>query len=331
MDLISYKKKMIPVISACAIFNIGILFLINYLVHYGAGKALFVTLILNVLCNGVFLNYSSRYIALRFNDTLLEKKSNKFLVFVLFASALFVPVWGIYFLYKTFQNIEPNTLNLKQLILFRYIPIIGTTILLIFTIPNGKNERYVPKRILYTLTPAMVNYAADTAFEYKRIFNFNDNIKMICPDEMTRPDCFISKVKERNKEKTLNISEIILYVALDAKEIFNLKTRMAKDENQKIIPAQLILKHNLEMLTFACFRSRPIMKFGIPLTSLFLGNIDLALIEIVDELIHQKLLKTAIPTLAKIAESGNKSADMSEYINMLSEFKNTNCYKRTEF
>lgn len=102
---------------------------------------------------------------------------------------------------------------------------------------------------------------------------------------------------------------------------------------KKILPlmAAMAIKHNVELLRMNCSRAEPIWNYGIPITSFFIGNLELSLIEIIDEIIHRKLFNAAFPRLWKIAESGKKKANMDESFNMLTELKNSNCYRSTEY
>lgn len=330
MDLITYKKKIIPLMVACTLFNVGIILLLTYLEFSGRGMAYFAFLILNLIANVYFCSKNVKCINLRF-QYFFKNKAHKCTSLILYILVLHAPIWGIYVIYKTFQDIEPNTLEIRKIILFRFIPSIALTILIVCFIPFAKYNLNFSTRILYTLTPAIENYSIDISKQAEMIFAFKDNVSTYCTDDFSRPDCVLNWIRQKHNYSPLNTTGIVLSIAIDAMEILKYKTKFLKNKDTTILAAKMLIKHNVELLSMNCSRAKPIWNYGIPITSLITGNLELSLIEVVDEIIHRKLFNVAFPSLWKIAESGKNKANMDESLNMLTKFKNSNCFKSTEF
>jgi hypothetical protein len=330
MELTAYKKKILPLMATCALFNVGIILSLNYLEFSGMGRAYFAFLVLNLIVSVFFLTRNAKLINLRF-QYLIKNKEYRYINLILYLFALHAPLWGMYVLYKTFQNAEPSTLVLRKIIFFRFIPIVFITILLVCFIPYAKYSLNSPIRILDTLTPAIENYSIDTSSQGKMIFDFKDNVTMYCTDDFTRPDCVLNWIRQKHNNSALNTTGIVLSIAIDAMEIFKYKNKFSKNKVSNILVAKMAIKHNVELLRMNCSRAKPIWNYGIPITSFLIGNLELSLIEIVEEIIHRKLFNVAFSSLWKIAENGKKNANMDESLKILTELKSSNCYKSTEY
>nr|BDT29280.1 hypothetical protein BHI3_27460 [Bacteriovorax sp. HI3] len=326
MDLLSYKKKILPRAALCALFNAGFLILYPYVESLGYGRIHVALLCLYVIGNFIFLFLNIGLVIDRFNSLLNQK--NKFKGFLWYLAIYYLPLFGVYVLYKNFQDIHPGTLSLKRIIKYRLLPIFLLTIVLTGLLPKLREREPLIANIGYLISAPLVNYSFDSGERLQKTLSLKENIKNICPDENKRPNCVFERIKKKNASAPIGISEAVLYVAIDAMELFKYKTREPRSVEKNALVAKTLIQHNLEILNMTCNRTRPI-DYNPSLIHFFLGNAEQALLEIVDEMIRIKLYSVAISSLSEVALNVSKKFNVQQELSMISKFKNSSCFKST--
>lgn len=312
-----YKKRIIPWMLGCACWNIAMIVIVQYLHKLGYGQAYLLALIVNVVVNIAFCINNSRILISRYS--FLFTKTNRFIIALVVAIMIHVPLIAIVFLFISFQDLEPHSLNLRRLVLLIMMPMLILTPLQTGLTENLRTRRVIPTYIVNALSPSTESYLTSTFLKADEIFKFKNNINHHCPDSAIKHECILAKVKREHAISSLSVSEFILYVALDMVEIYKYKKRTFKDDYNLDSPIEILLTHNLYFLKALCTRATPTLIFGTTFTGLILGSLEITILDLVDEFIYLKFVHVAKKKLISLSQEESVNYKLREQVKVIEQ------------